>query len=438
MQIDPNAYISEAVSAYREGNIALTDVLCDTLLRLGHRSPIVLLLQGLVAVSVGEFKRAIPLLTEAQLLDRADPNIKNALEAARKGAREQALIRPDGRKRYLVIKAWGCGFCSDLDHVLGGLLLAEMTGRIPVVHWGEGSLFRDPPDDNAWSRFFEPVSKVTIDDLIGKGLSYFPPKWNDGNLRDAEVNKMAGTWARMAGLFFFNRREDVAVSDMHIAIANLQAWIRPGSPYVGKDMRQIYRMIVQKYLRPTREVLDRVEAFAREHFTGPVIAVHARGGDKPVEDPELFERNKQTPALVDAQLQARPGAKVFLLTDDAKLRAEYAQRYGDRLITTDCLRTTTAKGLHYTEQESRTRLGIEVLVDMYLAARCDHFIGVGTSNVSAMIEHLRDWPEGACDLRPFSIHYNLNPFLFRRVLPPEEEAAFRAAIEAQKQREAQG
>lgn len=438
-QIDPNAYTAEAVSAYREGNLALADVLCDTLLRLGHRGPVVLLLQGLVAVNVREFKRAIPLLTEAQQLAPADPSVKAGLDAARKGAREQAMVRPDGRKRYLLIKAWGCGFCSDLDHVLGGLLLAEMTGRTPVVHWGEGSLFRDPPDDNAWPRFFEPISKATIEDLIGKGLSYFPPKWNDANLREPEVNKMVGPWSRMAGLLFFNRREDVAVSDMHVAIANLHAWLRPGTPYAGKDMRQVYRMVVQKYLRPTQEVLRRVEEFAREHFTGgPIIGVHARGGDKPVEDEELFERNKQTPSLVDAQLAAHPAARVFLLTDDAKLRAEYAQRYGDRLITTDCLRTTTAKGLHYTEHESRTRLGIEVMVDMYLAARCDRFIGVGTSNVSAMIEHLRDWPEGACDLRPFSIHYNLNPFLHRRTLPPEEHAAFVAAVEAQKRREAQG
>ena len=438
-QVDPHAYTSEAVSAYREGNLALADVLCDTLLRMGHRAPVVLLVQGLVAVALKEFKRGQALLTEAQQLAPQDPSIKAGLDAARKGAREQAMVRPDGRKRYLLIKAWGFGFCSDLDHVLGGLLLAEMTGRTPVVHWGQGSLFRDDPDDNAWDRFFEPVSKVGLSDLTGKGLSYFPPKWTDANIREPDVNKLAGEWARMGGMLFLNRREDIAVSDMHVAIANLQPWARPGTPHAGKDLRTLYRMVVQKYLRPSQEVLRRVEDFARDHFTArPIIGVHARGGDKPVEDEELFERNKQTPQLVDDQLARHPAAKVFLLTDDAKLRAQYADRYGDKLITTDCLRTTTAKGLHYTQHESRTRLGIEVMVDMYLAARCDHFIGVGTSNVSAMIEHLKDWPDGACDLRPFSIHYNLNPFLFRHTMPPEEEAAFRAAVEAQQQREAQG
>src|SRR5947208_17137630 len=31
-----------------------------------------------------------------------------------------------GRDKFLLIKAWGFGFWSDMDHVLGGLLLAEI------------------------------------------------------------------------------------------------------------------------------------------------------------------------------------------------------------------------------------------------------------------------------------------------------------------------
>jgi hypothetical protein len=438
-QVDPHAYTAEALSAYREGNLALADILCDTLLRTGHRAPMVLLIQGLVAVAVREFKRGQALLTEAQQLAPLDPTIKAGLEAARKGVRDQAQVRPDGRKRYLLIKPWGFGFCSDLDHVLGCLLLAEMTARTPVVYWGDGSLFRDDPDENAWDRFFEPVSTAKPADLFGKKLSYFPPKWNDANIHAPEVNKLAGEWARVGGLLLLNRREDIAVSDMHVSITNLQSWIRPGTPLAGKSLQDLYRTMVRKHLRPSPEVTRRVDDFARAHFTArPIIGVHARGGDKPVEDAELLERNKQTPQLVDDQLRLHPAAKVFLLTDDAKLKAQYAERYGDKLITTDCLRTTTAKGVHYTEHESRSRLGVEVMTDMYLAARCDHFIGVGTSNVSAMIEHLKDWPPGACDLRPFSLHYSLNPFLFRPTLPPDEEAAFQAAVQAQQQREAQG
>jgi hypothetical protein len=43
-------------------------------------------------------------------------------------------IYPDGHARYLLIKAWGFGFWADLDHVLGALLLADLTRRVPVVY----------------------------------------------------------------------------------------------------------------------------------------------------------------------------------------------------------------------------------------------------------------------------------------------------------------
>ncbi len=37
--------------------------------------------------------------------------------------------------RFLLIKSWGCGFWSDVDHVMGQLLVAEITNRIPVIYW---------------------------------------------------------------------------------------------------------------------------------------------------------------------------------------------------------------------------------------------------------------------------------------------------------------
>src|SRR4051812_589750 len=144
----------------------------------GQRPPLCVSLRALVALQVKEFKLAADLLREVQASAPGDPQIKQQLDLAKKLAREQALQRPDSRKRFLLIKPWGYGFCSDLDHVLGALLVAEMTGRIPVTLWGAGSRFRDNEED-AWSNFFEPVSKYTIADLVGKNMSWFPAKWTD-------------------------------------------------------------------------------------------------------------------------------------------------------------------------------------------------------------------------------------------------------------------
>ena len=49
---------------------------------------------------------------------------------------------------YLLIKSYG--FWSDVEHVIGALLLAEMTGRTPVVHWGGNSYFTDDERGTPW------------------------------------------------------------------------------------------------------------------------------------------------------------------------------------------------------------------------------------------------------------------------------------------------
>src|SRR5690349_21307930 len=71
-------------------------------------------------------------------------------------------------ERFLVIKAWGYGFCSDLDHTVAGLLLAELTGRTPVTHWGVNSLFSVDPERDAFREYFEPVSPARLEDVIAE------------------------------------------------------------------------------------------------------------------------------------------------------------------------------------------------------------------------------------------------------------------------------
>ena len=49
--------------------------------------------------------------------------------------------------------------------------------------------------------------------------------------------------------------------------------------------------------------------------------------------------------------------------------------------------------MHYAGH-SGTVLGEQVILDAWLAARCDFFLGNGGSNVSVGIRHLKDWRPG--------------------------------------------
>ncbi|MBL9030683.1 MAG: hypothetical protein JNM80_03130 [Phycisphaerae bacterium] len=339
---------------------------------------------------------------------------------------------PDGRTRFLLIKAWGNGFWSDVDHVVGGLLLAQITRRIPVVHWGENSRFRDGPGD-AFRLYFEPLNDRTLDSLRGKGLSFWPPKWSDDNLDRDEINKLGGDWSRLPGVAYFARDEDVAVLDYHTGVPVLLPHVPAWHPLHAAPLDHAFRTLLAQ-LRPRPEILAQAEAFARANFGsggGPIIAVHARGSDKHVEDPQLDAKLAALPRIIDAMAQYRPGARVFLLTDSSPVAADFAARYGPRLITTPALRTDAKRGLHY-QDLPRRRLATEVLIDALLAARCNAFVGLGSSNVACAIVHLKKWlPQDLAIIGPLLTHLP-NPFLYMnhdqlgRYIPADQLARLRA------------
>lgn len=57
------------------------------------------------------------------------------------------------------------------------------------------------------------------------------------------------------------------------------------------------------------------------------------------------------------------------------------------------MRSSNDTGVHYAGH-SGVELGEQVIMDSWLAARCDMFLGNGGSNVSVGIRHLKDWRQG--------------------------------------------
>ena len=283
--------------------------------------------------------------------------------------RLESLAAAAGRRgrepQYLLIKAWGFGFWSDVDHVLGSLLLAEITGRIPIVHWGANSLFSDDPTSNAWQSFFEPISNSTIEMIARDELSFFPPKWSSQNLRQAALNQNEGPWSRMAAIYLLHRPEVVAVADFHVAVYGLLPYIPPDHAYHGLSAQQVYRALVDKYLKPKASILEEVETFYERHLAGaPVLAVHYRGSDKFREDKRIDQTNAQYFEHLDAAVQ-EPGWRIFLLTDTAQAVQTFGERYGDRVVVTDCERSSDQVGVHKKAGGHREQRGVQVMRDAY-------------------------------------------------------------------------
>lgn len=396
--------IGFAAAHISRGDLVLADFICRDVLAVAPGHAIAFNLIGVIAAQLGLHDEAITYFEKALAGDPpflpAGGNLQKVRNVRARAARPK--IPPS--RQFLLIKAWGYGFWSDVSHVLGCLLLAEMTGRVPMTHWGRNCLFTDGSDRDAFRLYFEPLSALTLDALPALGAaSFFPSKWSSANLLEEDHAKWQGPGSRMGGLYFLNRPETVAVSDFYVGVVDLLPWIPASHKLHGKPVDDVYHYLVATYLRPKKCISSQVEEFYRRYIRGlPTVAVHVRGSDKKLEIGDLDRLNKLYFDVIDRE---DPSWRVFLLTDDTRCVTAFRERYADRVIVTDSIRTDNDLGIHYHSSVDRVRLGAEVMRDAYLALRCEKFIGNGRSNVSAMAAILKRWDPGACVLLvPSQLH----------------------------------
>jgi hypothetical protein len=400
-----------AAHALAAGNLAACEIVCRDILDVAPKNSTALNLLGVVAAKVGAIDHSVAYFEAALSAEPNNETVRKNLDGLKNAPRHQR--NGYSPNRYLVIKSWGYGFWSDISQVLGSLLLAEITDRIPVTHWGKNSLFSNGSNRDAFELYFEPVSNVALQDLARiDGATFFPPKWNKANSADEDIAKWHGSGSRAAALYFLNRPETIAINDFYIGVIDVAPWIPTDHPMHGKPLDEVYRYLVSKYLRPRMATHSTYDTFFRAHLEGaPFVAVHMRGSDKILEDENLHATNQ---AFLSGLASVNPTWRIFLLTDDEQLRTRIKTIYGDRIVTTDCQRTNTSTGVHYLPSVNREQAGLEVMTDVYLALRANQFIGNGRSNVSAMIAIMKEWKPGDCTLIGRSQLLERNLFIHTR------------------------
>jgi hypothetical protein len=421
----------------RERNLSASEVLCRIVLQTEPDNLRALVMLGFAAVVIGAYDKAA--LCWGRALKVAAPRHPATMLAAALAFAYVQTVRvlstlqiQSGRGsealRYLMIPAWGHGFWSDTTHVLGGLLLAEMARRIPVVYWGGNSRFGGGGGEDAFRLYFEPVSQVDAEDLTALAPeAFFPKIWNGTNLLTKPTSHHRGADHYVTGSFLLTRDESVVVVDRHLNVANLVFWIPAWHAMAMKPPAEVFRYLVQKYLRPTESIRAECDRFIATRLAGaPYIAVHLRGTDKRGE----FDKSPEVNEACLKALEEMPSSlRIFLLTDDIRHARALTERYGDRVVMTDSLRGETSIGIHLTGAGDPRRLGREIMVDVYVALGARYFLGNGLSNVSAMIALMRDWPEGHCRLMSGSMLLRLDT---HPPLPPEEWVYARAEFDVPK------
>ncbi len=399
--------VAMALESFERGEIAFAETIARRFFVECGESAELWNMLGRLALKVDRPRHAIDAFEKALAIN---PYLKVAgknLKAARAAATVPLSPEPV-TPRYLLIRAWGHGFWSDVDHVMGGLLLAEVTGRTPIVHWGSESLFSIDPAGNAWTDFFEPVNELTLGDVRGRGFDFFPARWNDDNLHEPHHPMYDASILRPASATLLDRPERVCVANYHLGIPMIRPWIDHDSPLFGHSVLGLQRYVKEKYLRVRHGVAAPGEELARTRFAGGrLVAAHVRGSDKQDESAEAAHFTSDAIVEVAAMLEGND-ARLFLMTDSEPAREEFVKRFGDRVITADALRTSSSLGLHLQGLQDRTRLGAEVIRDVMLAAKAERFVGLGWSNVSCAVRFWKDWPAGACTLLGKVVQESMN------------------------------
>lgn len=332
--------------------------------------------------------------------------------------------------RFLLIKTWSNRLWPDLEHVLGQLLIAEITERVPVIYWPTHCLHNGFIHTNGFELYFEPVSNYTIFDLAKPGYTFYPPIWDADNL--LEEDNIKDTWMYRSIGDLISSDANVVVGDVYFAVSEIIPFIRKENEAYGMTAEEIYRYLYKKYIKIKRDIITEVQGFYQSWLRDghPLLAVHVRReeddtiiderkdiadehywyrnsrkyGAKPsgnkkikyrfIRKGRILKANTQYHAEIRRMLNKYAIRKIFLLTDSEEVLEEYRKIYGERVIFTDCRRLTIDEPSYKMENPMiKRRQGVETIKDACLAAECDFFIGNDFSGLSRAISRIKDWPD---------------------------------------------
>lgn len=369
--------------------------------------------------ALGEFYERMSLFPQAHACflkcSTISPDNKQALNKIKRleEAPAGADFLHDKSDRYLMIKGWGAGFWSDFSHALGGLLLSELCNRTPIIYWGQNCRYGKSADGDSFGDYFVNDTLKHLKTLHNmSNISLFPQKWNMSNLLHDNVSKWKGEGSRLSPLFFFNRPENVAVCDFFVNVPSIASMIPASHPMYGKDLIEILQYVVDRYIVPKRHIEECVSRNLHElDLCNGFNAIHLRGTDKIKEGASLVEDNKLILEVAESLEKELP---ILVLTDDQELAQEAIKRFGMRAKLTNAQRAAGNEGIHTQEVEDRFAIGVEVVVDTYLAVKAERFAGNGNSNLAAAVSILKRWKDDRCILVNPSVYSKLYKDLYRR------------------------
>lgn len=262
------------------------------------------------------------------------------------------------------------GMFSNVNEVVEQLRLAQEGGYRFHIEWSR-SCYRDPQrSQDPWDYYFEPC---------------FP----ELPAPDSDLPILPG------GVPIACSRANVITPRLEDGKCN--PLLLPRDRNAGYDL-------IEAHLKLKPDVANIVERFIGDNFRDTMIGAHIRGPGR-LDGGSGAMRRKLNPAggvpyevyfnAIDDALNAHSGAGLLVCSDSSEVIDRAQDRYGSRMVTYDAERSAFGE-MHAGHDEnegqefSTYKLGLDILVEAHLLARCKHFVH-GNSNVANYVLCASPW-----------------------------------------------
>lgn len=331
--------------------------------------------------------------------------------------------------KYLVLK--GCaGLGNRLISLMKAIEYCKDTNRTLFVDWDDG-MFSNK-GENAFYSLFElhdvPYikDKQEILDFYKSGCSCYPTELRYEELEKDAVAmfkvvtphisrfipyKYFGNWLFRGKLTYIMglqslQRTGNGVSSYFDVLKNINKGDNmPMGGVLSKkskedivlfyDARPIVNIKkINHYIRPNKEIMTLIDEFSVKYNLNECVGVHVRYTDKK----PLFFLSKLY-KMMDKLIMENPTQKIFLCTDNNDIVEAFKQKYGDNVFQIEkFLPDTGGQGIHdyaraKLDYETKRRMAIECIMDMWLLSKCKVLYWQGNSSFSYISKYIKDDPK---------------------------------------------
>lgn len=263
----------------------------------------------------------------------------------------------------------GAGFTALIVYALNGVRKAVENNYLPVVNFDKKTTFcfYDPEyGENVWEYFFEPVAGISYQDL-------------QDSIEQGEISQQDIFKNTAAEVLYLHHRDKER-------LATFWAWEEPKNRTEWMaEKRKLGRDFIKKQIQVKPRIKDKVNTFYQQNFTSPVIiGVHIRGTDFAYAEPTSIEKyfTQIDTYIANESLKEH---QIFLATDQKQFVQLFKEKYGDKIIAYDAIRSESdVSPFQFTDASGYTK-GEDVLIDILLLSKCNYlFKGVAAVGEMAL------------------------------------------------------